>query len=372
MKRLFNIFFCILRSKKIFSVEKYKFVIFDCVNSKILSEILPKNQTYIISARVNLIKKILINFNTLSFLIKNLFLRSIQLNYFISLILQIQPKVVFTTIDNSTNFSVLTKYFEGKIKFIAIQNGTRGDIYENENNLNQTLYFQNYFGFSNFDKEIMKKRDIKIKNFFSAGSLKNSYFRKYIKKQTNNQSKKFDICIVCKKIFENDKRFSSKASDDCFTLLNLLAEYVKKHKKSIVIQSKMKNYNLVEKKFIDNLFTGTNYKIDLLDNEIDFNSYKNISSSKLIIGASSTLLREASVYTGAKILCFSTESKDKTAFSGLNLFCENSFEKFEERLNLLFSLSDEEYKQKLERKHDYLMENINTIDYLKEFLKNEN
>ena len=95
-----------------------------------------------------------------------------------------------------------------------------------------------------------------------------------------------------------------------------------------------------------------------MDNEIDFNSYKNISSSKLIIGASSTLLREASVYTGAKILCFSTESKDKTAFSGLNLFCENSFEKFEERLNLLFSLSDEEYKQKLERKHDYLMENI--------------
>ena len=46
-----------------------------------------------------------------------------------------------------------------------------------------------------------------------------------------------------------------------------------------------------------------------------------------------------------------------------------TFEKFEERLNLLFSLSDEEYKQKLERKHDYLMENINTIDYLKEFLK---
>ena len=372
MKRLFNIIFCILRSKKIFSVEKYKFVIFDCVNSKILSEILPKNQTYIISARVNLIKKILINFNTLSFLIKNLFLRSIQLNYFISLILQIQPKVVFTTIDNSTNFSVLTKYFEGKVKFIAIQNGTRGDIYENENNLNQTLYFQNYFGFSNFDKEIMKKRDIKIKNFFSVGSLKNSYFRKYIKKKTNNQNKSFDICFVCKKIFENDKRFPAKVSEDCFTLTDLLAQYIKKHKKSIVIQSKMKNFDLVEKKFFDNLFIGTSYKIDLLDNEINFNSYKNISSSKLIVGAPSTLLREASVYDNAKILCFSSESKDKTAFSGLNLLSENSFEKFEERLNLLFSLSDEEYKQKLERKHDYLMENINTIDYLKEFLKNEN
>ena len=122
------------------------------------------------------------------------------------------------------------------------------------------------------------------------------------------------------------KSSSSKASKYTdFTLLNLLAEYVKKHKKSIVIQSKMKNYNLVEKKFIDNLFTGTNYKIDLLDNEIDFNSYKNISSSKLIIGASSTLLREASVYTGAKILCFSTESKDKTAFSGLKFILRELF-----------------------------------------------
>ena len=126
MKRLFNILLCIIKSKKIFSVEKKKFVIFDCVNSDILSEILPSDQTYVISARVHLITKLLVNFKTISFLLKNLFSRSMQLNYFISLIRQTQPKVVITTIDNSINFSILTKYFEGKIKFIAIQNGTRG------------------------------------------------------------------------------------------------------------------------------------------------------------------------------------------------------------------------------------------------------
>ena len=105
MKRLFKILLCVAKSEKIFSVEKKKFVIFDCVNSDILSKLLPKNQTHIISARVYLIKKILINFKTISFILKNFFKRKPQLNYFISLINQIQPKFVLTTIDNSFNFS---------------------------------------------------------------------------------------------------------------------------------------------------------------------------------------------------------------------------------------------------------------------------
>tara|TARA_Y100000591_G_C21791261_1_gene676682 strand:- start:213 stop:1334 length:1122 start_codon:yes stop_codon:yes gene_type:complete len=370
MKRLFNLIFCIFKSEKIFKINKKDIVIFDCVNSKVLLEILPKNQTYVISSRVHLIKKLLVNLTTISFILKNLFSRSIQLNYFISLIMQIQPKFVISTIDNSITFSNLSKYFDNKVKFIALQNGTRGDMYENINDSNKFFYFSNYMGFSNFDLELMKKKNIKIKNFFSVGSIKNSYFRKYIQKKTDKEKKNFDICFVSKKIFENNKRVSTKAAEDSFTLLKLLALYVKKYKKSIVIQSKSKKLNLVEKEFFDTLFAGTNYKIDLLDNELNFHSYKNISSSRIIIGAPSTLLREASVYTNTKILCFSTINKiDKIPFVGLNLLSENSFEKFDERLNLLFSLSYEEYLKKLQSKHNYLMENIDTIEYLREFIK---
>ena len=373
MKRLFNLALCILKSKKIFSIIRKDIVIFDCVNSKILLEILPKSQTYVISSRIHLISKILINFTTLYFIIKNFFYRSIQLNYFISLIIQIQPKFVITTIDNSVTFSKLTKYFENKIKFIAIQNAMRGGIYENTDDSNKFLYYSNYMGFSNFDLELMKKKGIKIKNFFSVGSLKNSYFRKYIQKKIDSQNKNFDICFVSKRIFENDQKVPGKAAEDSFTLLRLLAHYIKKYNKSIIIQSKSKKLNLVEKIFFDKLFTGTNYKIDLLDNELKFNSYKNISSSKLIVGAPSTLLREASVYPNAKILCFSTYYTDgKYPFVGLNLLKENSSEKFEERLNLLFNISYEEYTKKLQLKHNYLMKNIDTIEYLREFLKNEN
>ena len=50
-------------------------------------------------------------------MMRNIFSRSMQLNYFIALINQIDPKFVITTIDNSITFSKLTKYFEIKLTF---------------------------------------------------------------------------------------------------------------------------------------------------------------------------------------------------------------------------------------------------------------
>ena len=291
MKRYIDILFCILKSKKIFSVEKKKFVIFDCVNSDILSKLLPKNQTYIISARVYLIKKILINFKTISFLFKNFFKRKPQLNYFISLINQIQPKFVLTTIDNSINFSILSKYFDGKTTFVAIQNATRGDIYLNSNKTNKLLYFSNYMGFSDFDLKVLKNNNIKIKNFFSFGSLRNSYYSKYLHKN-DNEKKDYDICVVCKRSFENRAASNSVAAKESIKLLKFLAKYSTKYNKKIVIQTKSQ-FNSAENSFISKLFAEVDYKISWRDLQ-SFSSYRTISSSKLVIGPPSALLREAS------------------------------------------------------------------------------
>ena len=261
MKRFFNLLFCIFKSQKFFSIEKKKFVIFDCVNSVVLSEILPKDQTYIISARAERIKKILINFKTISFLMKNLFSRSMQLNYFISLINQIDPKFVITTIDNSLSFSILTRYFENKIKFIAIQNATRGDFYKNTNDYNKSLYYTNYMGLSIFDFELIQKKNIKVKNFFPIGSLRNSYYKKFIHAEKNDFKKSYDICFVGKKIFKNGDFVSSKLAEASLILIRFLAQYVKKYNKNIVIQSKSQSFNYAEKFFYDELFVDTNYKI---------------------------------------------------------------------------------------------------------------
>ena len=189
MKRLLDLFFCIIKSKKIFSIKKKKFIIFDCSNADVILKILPSDKTFLLSSRHNRISELLINFQTISFLIKKIFLRSLQLNYFISLINQIEPEYVITNIDNSITFSKLTKYFENKIKFIAIQNATRGEFYENNSNENSKYYFTNYMGMSNFDYELMKTKNIKVKNFYAIGSLRNSYFKKFIYPKKITQKK---------------------------------------------------------------------------------------------------------------------------------------------------------------------------------------
>ena len=156
MKRLLNILICIIKARKIFSVKKNKFVIFDCNNSDVLRKILPENETYVISARIKEINTILINYEMIIFIFKNFFSRSVQLNYYANLIKQLNPQLVITQIDNSLNFSILTKYFENKIKFVALQNATRGDIIKNEKGYNKYFYFTDYMGLSDFDYEVLK------------------------------------------------------------------------------------------------------------------------------------------------------------------------------------------------------------------------
>ena len=366
MKNFLNYFICFLKSKKIFSIEKKKFVIFDSTNTDVISKILPKNETYIISARVEKIDKILINFQMIFFLISNLFSRSLQLNYFISLINQINPKFVITTVDNSINFSILTKHYENKIKFLALQCATRGGIYENINNHNKFFYFTNYFGFSDFDYKLMKSKNIKIKNFFPIGSLRNSYYKNFLHNQ-NTVEKKYDICLICKRIFIDDKFFDNEAAEATLKIIRYLAQYVKKKNKSIIIQSKSKK-NINEENFYERTFNNTRHVISWKGN-INFNSYKNISSSHLIVGVPSSLLREASIYPKTKILCFDFEKKvGKQPFEGINHLDDISNEKIEKKLDFLLELDHDEYEKNLKNQNNILMEKKNTIELFKKFL----
>lgn len=366
MKRLFTLLYCIFKAKKIFSISKKKYVIFDCVNSKVLSKFLPKRQTHIISARANKIKIILFNFKTIFFLINNFFQRSLTVNYFIAMINQINPRFVITTIDNSVTFSILSKYFENKIKFIAIQNASRGDFFDNTNNHNKFFYFTNYMGLSEFDLKIFKKKKIKVKNFFSAGSLKSSYYRYFISKKKNNEKKNYDICLVGKTIYRENKFLPSIRAHAFLKLINFLSIYVKKYKKSIVIQSKSRA-NYKEKKLYESFFKKTNYKISWRNPE-HFTSYKNVESSKLVIGTPSTLLREASIYPNTKILCIDLEKKGRQPFSGINYLGKISYVEFEKKLNFLFKTKYNNYIRKLNYPLNYIMQKNNTINYLLNFL----
>lgn len=371
MKKILSLIFCFFKSKKIFSVKRKNFIIFDCIGSEILSKILPEDQTTIISSRFNTIKVILINFHVLIFLIKNLFLRSIQINYFISLIDQINPKFVITTIDNSITFSILAKYFENKIKFIAIQNASRRDFAYINQSQKKKFYFTNYLGLSEFDHSFMRNNGIKVKNYIAAGSLKSSYVRDIIFGKESRFDKKYDICLVGKNIFNRETGYQNTYLKPSIKIFRYAAKYAKKYNKSLVISTKS-FFNIKESQTYKEIFRDTNYHVSWFQkNDVLFKSYKNIFYSKLIIGAPSTLLREASAFPNTKVICFETETaKKNTPFESAENINDIFYEIFEKKLSLIEKLKFDEYL-KSQYYEGKVIKNINTVKFFINLLENK-
>lgn len=371
MKKFFFLFFSILKSKKFFSIEKKELLIFDKVNSDILVKILPSSKTGTLIVRFDKNTKLLINFKIVIFILKNLCTRSIQLNYFISYINQVNPKFVITTIDNSITFSTLAKYFENKIKFLAIQNATRNDFYENTEEYNASFYFTNYFVMSDFDRKMIeKKKNIKVRNFFIIGSLRNSYYKYYIQPFESNDKKKYDICFVNKRLFKFNKPYDTPHAKISLKLLKFLSQYISKYNyKSLVIQSKS-FYSDLENKIYEDLFNKLNFKIIWRDYD-NHNSYKTVSSSNIILGPPSTLLREAIIYPNTKVICFSSERErnEQHPFPDKNFIDEMTYEKFEQELNFYSELRQEEYAKKTNTNINYVMCEKNSAKSLMDLIE---
>ena len=202
-KRIFSIIKFLFKVNFENSIDQKKIIIFDCVNSFVLTNILEKNNYFLLSTRLEKISKIYLNKNIILFMVRNIFKRRIKLNYLISLINEINPSVVVTNIDNSVEFSLLSKFFLGKRKFLAIQFANRGDIAKDRRGFNKLLYFTNLICIGEYDYYLLKDKDIKIHKHFIAGSLKDSFYEKNINK--NNENKKYDICFMGKQWTKNSK-----------------------------------------------------------------------------------------------------------------------------------------------------------------------
>ena len=104
----------IVNTKISFIIPKRKVVFFDYVGFKkfenLYNSILEQNTYFILKTRIEHIDKIFLNlniiFNLIIYYFKN---KNIKTAYLISLILEIDPKIVITNIDNSIDFSLVAK-----------------------------------------------------------------------------------------------------------------------------------------------------------------------------------------------------------------------------------------------------------------------
>ena len=217
----------------------------------------------------------------------------------------------------------------------------------------------------------MRNNGIKVKNYIAAGSLKSSYVRDIIFGKESRFDKKYDICLVGKNIFNRETGYQNTYLKPSIKIFRYAAKYAKKYNKSLVISTKS-FFNIKESQTYKEIFRDTNYHVSWFQkNDVLFKSYKNIFYSKLIIGAPSTLLREASAFPNTKVICFETETaKKNTPFESAENINDIFYEIFEKKLSLIEKLKFDEYL-KSQYYEGKVIKNINTVKFFINLLENK-
>ena len=306
IKKLLSFF----KKKFVFKKPNHKkIIVFDCESNNDLRHLFIENDYFLLSTRFNKIKLIYLNFELFKFFLFNFFKRSLKQNYLLSLIKQINAKVVVTMIDNSYDFSIAAKYFENKIPFFAIQGANRGDIKIQNNEEIKKYFLDTFFCFGEYEKKLYEKKLVRVKNFIFTGPLRAGLAQNYIKKEKINIiENEYDICLPTE--LSTDHPFSPYCNyaESC----KILAEYVHKlcHKhglKLIFSGEGFKNSKRREDEinFYKNQLKSLKYEIVPKLNKFD--CYTNILKSNMTIGLNTTLLREAFYLKKKVFACNLTE-----------------------------------------------------------------
>jgi len=355
-------------------LTKKELMIIDDITGE-LSFLLSKKNFYSLHSRFTNLNRIYINYDILKFILLNFFKRKLKLNYLIAIIENINPKVVLTFIDNSNEFHFLSKFFDKRIDFFAIQNASRGDYNFASQSQIKKIFFQKLFCLGGFDIEFLKNLKITGK-FKEIGSFRTSIFITKFKDDLN-QKKIFDICLIGKnlvKIVHSDKPYEDTIIPETLIFLENLKKYIREKNLSLVICCKNYGFKqeaeeLFYKKFFDlrNITISSNGK-DVNDSNY-FNSYKNIIKSEIVIGLNSTILREA-FFFDKKILCVDFSQKIIHPFKDISLCNSKSFKDFELKIDQLSKMTHFDYLKKLNYPKNYIITKSDTIHEINTSINN--
>ena len=273
-----------------------------------------------------------------------------------AIINQISPKIVITHIDNSHEFSILTKIFEKtKIKFVAIQNSGREGIEFKK------LFLDTFFVFGEHYKNLYQKKNVPVKKFHISGSLKTNLIKKTLEKKMRKLNENlFDICLISEPhlTLSGDFSYIKNYADLKGRVAKYTVELCKKKKLNLVFAGKFpleSDYFDFEKLFYSRYLNGEKFNISQ-GYKKDFNTYLNIMQSKLIIGVNSTMLQE-SIFFNKKILsCPFIDHPDlNLSFPDECILKDDNYEIFEQKVLKILSLDKDKYLKELSNRFDYIM-----------------
>ncbi len=350
--------------------KKYQLLVFDDVSVVYLKNVLKDRAYYVLVSRPERLKTIYLNWN----IIKKLFrfkTKNLYTAYLASLIEAVDPKIVITADDLALKFSDVAKLLNKKIHFMIVQaSANNKDEFthlfktgRHKKNLNEKLFFPNFYCFGENEVSEFKRNNIQVKNFFKFGDIRLSNYLQY-KKSLNLkiQKRKFDVALISEyQSPPRNQRWDEQGIDEAFgKLANYTIEFTKKHNLKFIFILKAIHMRNKELDFYRNFLTKDNMDYLLTNSrKIDrekFSSYTDIEESNVVVGKWSTLLREKLALKGKILSCNCT---DRSIFNfPINSICsiENpSFEEFENRMIKILKMSDNEYLS-------YFENNLITLD----------
>lgn len=376
IKKIFLVFKVLLNAKYRFSNPKHKdLIIFDGNTLEELKYVLSGFNYTVLETRIQRVKEIYISKEILFSIIKN-YNKNIFNSYLLSIIDQINPKVVFTYIDNNYRFSEFSKIRKKKYHFIALQNGARYEHKIIEKLKKKKIRvpidrfdIPNFFCFGDYEIQDYKRTNQNVKNFHKVGSLKLANFE--LKKKIRKNFKEYDILLIsdanCWDLILNQLNYPIEKG--LIKLIKYTIKFSIKNNLKIKIAARNSKNNFGEEKnFYKKNLTNVEYKYlvkNIFFRPKKYKTYDMMLKSKLVIGTMSTILRENLSLGGKTLACnFTKTDIFNFPIKGICFLDKDNYNYFEKRLNNLFKISNKKYFVKLNKNVSYVSFNnlINKTD----------
>lgn len=290
-----------------------------------------------------------------------------QTAYFSALLRRLTPAIVVTYIDNSELFYEVARVNHRRMRFLAIQNGSRIDVVEKSSKDAQRIFIPEFACFGEYERDLYLTKGASVGNFIPMGSLRESYFRQYWQKKSVSMHAggyDYDMCIVAEASPGWNQRYPG--SEDA---IGNIAKYAVRlaHEKGLklVIAGKRDITPGQVRALIHQRDTEVAwYKKYAGDHPVtprvrdQFSTYELTVRSRLSLALMSTVLREASSRGSRVLHCnFSGDSRWDFCVDGIWSLKEDSYEAFAERVMALLALSDEAWREKSAKMAAYVMNN---------------
>lgn len=287
--------------------------------------------------------------------------RNIPFVYLLSCIEYIQPKVVITFIDNNCVFHAISNVYK-KADFYTIQNGLR-TMYNVNKMLPKPPRFGSVFKIQNFvcfglhERDLYESNGHSISKLHPVGSLMGSYFKTQLAK--DNEIPIFDLCLVSQwrrlVMVEGCHKDVKDAIDQ---ISDFLLMFIKEKRVSLCVA--LRSNEREEREYYEKIFGE---RINFVDfNSEQMSTYSAINKSKVVVTFFSTIGYEALGWGKKVLFCnFSGDKLRDCLVDGFWSINRVDYEEFKNKLEYLFDLDQEEYRNLTSKIVKYAMNYDSTM-----------